>query len=918
MSAGSCFCVWRCGMLYGKGVIKLERIDWTKLLVPRIVNSQAQSVGVENIKTTDLVTVHSVAEFSDANNLFRKKSATDYARTTNGYAKYYWLRDTGAVGGGNIETPETEIHFSLLGLAPSISLRLPKNYTLAQIVKWLGLTQQTTADGTKYYQVTLGEYPQSFVSSDIGYELRKQFAGQETNDEFSCTGRLFTTVTLETNESNLYQRNYPEFIFRGERYVRVPEKTWSGEQWFKVEPITWWVKNFDDIAQGKATQIDLDSTQVIMGGIPFQERTTNSYASVWKNSLIRAFLNSADSRTLDGEPNYQVHDCHWNFSQSGFLEQALNLTREPTRNYTISKEQHNIGTKALAGCRGLEKVYIPANEYQDNNDYCGENQLMDCNHLQIYLDVNHDILDVNRLRRSCFPTNLQYFYVPKRADGKWIVLTATTDPTLDGDYRCFDDIKNNPLLYKFFNRNFRENYNQIMQWKEQNKIKFMPPEFTLETFPAGEMANYFINNNHKRWAELVKTVRFDLLDDQEKTNSLTDLMKIYYALGGFSTHQGKRDQAFNYVVQHVARYQPNINQIGIARIADDIHRRFSRLVLKGPYNPTFAQFFMKYYHANPDFMRFEYDNQCEQDYLCAAHNSFAELLQNYPNRVVHGNTVRNLLTPQFVAEHCLVIKYENVASGNATLAETVGRYGYTQKQFDRMQTIYQQAKNIKDCAVIHAEPTTDGKVSFRVLDKDDPLGFVIGDITNCCQHLGGIGESCVIDGYTNPNAGFLVFETAAYDADGTPTGETRILGQAYVWYDPQTKTVCYDNIEIPDKVLSELQKGTTSLSLSSLTQAVINSADAIMTTMNRNGTKVASVTVGKGCNDLCTVLNDRFTLTSQPAVHRTYNGYTDAQKQYLIRTYDQTTSKLTTVQAGGGQGCLKEQQATIPDADREI
>ena len=44
------------------------------------------------------------------------------------------------------------------------------------------------------------------------------------------------------------------------------------------------------------------------------------------------------------------------------------------------------------------------------------------------------------------------------------------------------------------------------------------------------------------------------------------------------------------------------------------------------------------------------------------------------------------------------------------------------------------------------------------------------------------------------------------DDDGKPTGGTRILGQAYVWYDPETKTVCYDNIEIPTKILDELKK----------------------------------------------------------------------------------------------------------------
>jgi hypothetical protein len=44
---------------------------------------------------------------------------------------------------------------------------------------------------------------------------------------------------------------------------------------------------------------------------------------------------------------------------------------------------------------------------------------------------------------------------------------------------------------------------------------------------------------------------------------------------------------------------------------------------------------------------------------------------------------------------------------------------------------------------------------FKVLDKDDPLGAVLGNLTGCCQRLGGAGEECVYDGYNNPKSGFL-------------------------------------------------------------------------------------------------------------------------------------------------------------------
>ena len=146
-----------------------------------------------------------------------------------------------------------------------------------------------------------------------------------------------------------------------------------------------------------------------------------------------------------------------------------------------------------------------------------------------------------------------------------------------------------------------------------------------------------------------------------------------------------------------------------------------------------------------------------------------------------------------------------------------------------------------------------------------------------------------MDGYLNPNAGFMVFETR---------DEKRMLGQAYVWYDPETKTVCYDNIEIPTKVINELDKGDKhgdELSMHALLDAVIRSAEAVMTTMNQNGVAVKRVTVGKGYNDLGRELQDKFGKPeiNPQAKHRDYVGYTDAKvAQYVIRDDIKTKSSL--------------------------
>ena len=136
-----------------------------------------------------------------------------------------------------------------------------------------------------------------------------------------------------------------------------------------------------------------------------------------------------------------------------------------------------------------------------------------------------------------------------------------------------------------------------------------------------------------------------------------------------------------------------------------------------------------------------------------------------------------------------------------------------------------------------------------------------------------------------------MFEEEIKDENGQPTGEHRILAQAYIWYDPETKTVCYDNIEIPTKILDALREGRR-LSTEDLMDSLTESADAIMSAMNRNGVEVERVTTGQGYNDLRVELEKEYgdPEWSPIAKHRGYLGYSDAKEaQYLIRTYDQTT-----------------------------
>ena len=76
----------------------------------------------------------------------------------------------------------------------------------------------------------------------------------------------------------------------------------------------------------------------------------------------------------------------------------------------------------------------------------------------------------------------------------------------------------------------------------------------------------------------------------------------------------------------------------------------------------------------------------------------------------------------------------------------------------------------------------------RILDFSNPddiaIGANLGYATNCCQHLNAAGETAMMHGFLNPDAGFFVIE----DKNG------KIKAQAEIWL-ANKNTLVFDNIE---------------------------------------------------------------------------------------------------------------------------
>lgn len=78
----------------------------------------------------------------------------------------------------------------------------------------------------------------------------------------------------------------------------------------------------------------------------------------------------------------------------------------------------------------------------------------------------------------------------------------------------------------------------------------------------------------------------------------------------------------------------------------------------------------------------------------------------------------------------------------------------------------------------------DRNYHMYTLPANDYRNFTIGYDTNCCQHYGGAGETCVYKLTSDPYAGAVVIEKAG-----------KVIAQGFVWTDESKDTIVFDNVE---------------------------------------------------------------------------------------------------------------------------
>lgn len=214
--------------------------------------------------------------------------------------------------------------------------------------------------------------------------------------------------------------------------------------------------------------------------------------------------------------------------------------------------------------------------------------------------------------------------------------------------------------------------------------------------------------------------------------------------------------------------------------------------IKLPYSEKFRDYFLKHkdeFIANPDlYSKFTIIASKFDTYLEEA---------SFNTRYTEGT-----LTPDDILLKLSTDVYPNleVEKGEHEVVYQARNGGLSEEQAKIALKLFKDMTQ-REYQTVPQEQFETKRFRGRIVRMDDPLHFAIGEITNCCQTIGEgqPGETSMIHSATERNGALFIVEEL--DETGRPTG---IVSQSWTWRNGNR--VCFDNVEIPHKVESQLKQ----------------------------------------------------------------------------------------------------------------
>jgi len=143
------------------------------------------------------------------------------------------------------------------------------------------------------------------------------------------------------------------------------------------------------------------------------------------------------------------------------------------------------------------------------------------------------------------------------------------------------------------------------------------------------------------------------------------------------------------------------------------------------------------------------------------------------------------ITPEIALRATSDIQYYNRKVGFEKGEELAKKFAFDQDYFETAQEVWEGARK-REASIIPRVQGKDDEYSYEVLRLDDVTGIYAGNISNCCQKLGGIGETAMLHSMTEKSGRVFIVRDSS----------KRIISQSWLWRNGDT--ICFDNVEVPD------------------------------------------------------------------------------------------------------------------------
>ena len=382
---------------------------------------------------------------------------------------------------------------------------------------------------------------------------------------------------------------------------------------------------------------------------------------------------------------------------------------------------------------------------------------------------------------------------------------------------------------------------QLCFWYIKTNRSYIPDYSVIKIFPTNQINN-FINNRNK-WKGLLKSKTFNKEENREV------LLKLAYVMGVFNYD----DTGFKKLQEIILDVPKKLSKnnaffINIMRNFDNNDNKYMSVVeskvskikksfIKEGLKIDKFHFIDNIYKSNEDgtctlminmqeypkstilLREFMEENELEglltpeicddlfSDFKMKYNSEFKDLLINNFNKIMNDDNYRFYIShiqrkfDEIKKFNCnrkinleIALDYvknnslEYVDLGNELLADHMSKIGYNQEKYNRIQEIYNIGKRRLYSSIPRIYNKTD-KYQYEIVRLDDITPLEVGELTDCCQKLDALGESCMIHSMIDKNGRLFVIK----DLEGN------LISESWVWRNKDV--ICFDNIEIPKKVM---------------------------------------------------------------------------------------------------------------------